>query len=71
MILHGKEQILEFTGKMKEVETMLDERFYRVHRSYLVNREHIREIDRKERIVTMSNGEICFASLKQLRGLKN
>lgn len=70
IILHETDKIIEFAGKIKDIEEELDDRFYRIHRSFLINKDHIKEIDKKNRIVTMSNGEICFASLKQLKGLK-
>ena len=69
VILHTVKRTIEFTGKLKNIEPLLDERFYRCHRSYLINRDHIKEIDLKERIVIMSNDEICLASGKMLKQL--
>lgn len=70
IILHETDKTIEFAGKIKDIEEEVDDRFYRIHRSFLINKDHIKEIDKKNRIITMSNGEICFASLKQLKGLK-
>lgn len=70
LLLHTSNKIIEFSGKIKELEKTVDERFYRIHRSILINKDHIQEINQKERTVIMSNQDICFASFKQLKGLK-
>ena len=69
LILHTNSQIFEFTGKLKDIEPLLDSRFYRCHRSYLVNRAYIKEIFIKERYLTLSNSETCLISAKSLKGL--
>ena len=56
---------------MKNLEFSLDERFYRCHRSFIINREHIQYIDFKNRTIIMSNQEVCLASEKHLKKLKN
>ena len=68
--LHTATKIIEFLGQLKDIEAALDSRFYRSHRSYLINLNHIKEIDRKNRIITMSNQETCLISANQLRNLK-
>jgi two-component system response regulator AgrA len=55
---------------MKNLEFSLDERFYRCHRSFIINREHIQYIDFKNRTIIMSNQEVCLASEKHLKKLK-
>lgn len=61
---------VEFYGKLKEI-VELDSRFYRCHNSYVVNKDNIAEIDMKKREVYMVNGEVCYASSRFLKGLKN
>ncbi|WP_239253873.1 LytR/AlgR family response regulator transcription factor [Listeria ilorinensis] len=70
IILHGKNRQTEFYAKMKEIEKLLGEPFYRCHRSYLVNKDNISELDLANGVVVMSNGEECIASAKLMRGLK-
>ncbi|WP_163655413.1 LytTR family DNA-binding domain-containing protein [Listeria sp. PSOL-1] len=70
VILHGKNRQIEFYAKMKEVEKMLGEPFYRCHRSFLVNKNNVSELDAKQGIVKMSNGENCLASNRLIKGLK-
>ena len=70
VILHCKNRGLEFYGKINELEKSLDERFYRCHRSYLVNKDNIKEIDLQARVIYMENGEQCLVSSRMMRGLK-
>ncbi len=66
ILLHAVNRQVEFYGKMKDIEETLDERFVRFHRAYLVNKDNISEIDKKNRIIHMINGEICYSSAKNL-----
>lgn len=59
----------EFYGKLKDIENFLDERFYRCHKSYIVNIENIEFIDKKQKIVRMKNGQQCYISLINMKGL--
>ena len=62
VILHSYNRQLEFYSKMKDVEKLLDEMFYRCHNSYIVNKDKIKKIDIKKRIAFMNNDEECFIS---------
>ncbi|MGH4123314.1 MAG: LytR/AlgR family response regulator transcription factor [Clostridium sp.] len=67
--IHAQNKQVEFYGTLKDIENTLDDRFYRCHRSFIVNRDMINRIDKKERIIYMINGEQCFASTRYMRGL--
>lgn len=69
--IHGDDFQFEFYGQMKEVMEKLDERFYRCHRSYVVNIQQIDYVDHKNRTVIMKNGEACMVSVRGLKTLKN
>ena len=69
IILHAKDRNIEFYSKMKDIEEKLDNRFYRCHRSYLINKDNIKEIKENERIVYMTNDEECLISTRLLKGL--
>ena len=71
IILHCKNRQMEFLGKIKEIEKEVDERFYRCHRSFLVNKDHIREIDFQKRVIYMVNGDECLLSSRMMKGLKS
>lgn len=70
VIVHAVDRQIEFYGKMKEVEEKLDDRFYRCHRSFIVNKDNIKEIDFNNRCIYMINGEQCLMSTRLLKGLK-
>ena len=61
---------MEFWGKIKDIEKEVDERFYRCHRSFLVNKDNIREIDFRNRVIYMVNGDECLISTRMMKGLK-
>ncbi len=63
--------MIEFSGQLKDVQAQLDSRFYRCHRSYIVNKHNIKEIDFKQSIVYMTNGETCLLSVRMKKGLKH
>lgn len=68
VILHLENEMIEFYGKLKDYEGITDS-FYRCHKAFIVNKTNIDEIDKKERIVHMKNGEVCYASARLLKGL--
>ncbi|MBH5320094.1 response regulator transcription factor [Paenibacillus sp. GSMTC-2017] len=70
IILHAKNRQAEFYGKLKEILEM-DSRFYRCHNSYIVNKDNIVEVDVGKREIKMVNGQICYASSRFLKGLKD
>lgn len=69
VILHSYNRQLEFYSKMKDVEKLLDEMFYRCHNSYIVNKDKIKKIDIKKRIAFMNNDEECFISTRAIKEL--
>ncbi len=69
IILHAKDRQIEFSGTMKELAGALDGNFVRCHRSFLVNKNNIKEIDTKNRVIYCTNGETCLMSTRMMRGL--
>lgn len=69
VLLHAVDRQIEFYAKMKDIESKLDERFYRCHRSFLVNKDNIKEIDKNDRVVHMINGQECLVATRLLKGL--
>lgn len=66
LIIHLDNRMIEFLGKIKEVEAINDY-FCRCHQSFVVNLLNIKEINKKERIITMKNGSKCFISTRHLK----
>lgn len=58
---------IEFNGTLKELEKTLDHRFIRCHKSYIINKNKVSNIDKKQRIITMENGSKCYVSLLLLK----
>ena len=52
--LHTEQECLPFYGKLEELEPSLPETFFRCHRSFIVNFEHVQRYDKKD--VWLSNG---------------
>lgn len=67
VLLHYNNEVVEFYGKMKELEKILDDRFCRCHTSFIINKDKIREINKKERIAYLVNNKECLIST---RGIK-
>lgn len=70
IILHAKSRQIEFYGKLKDIEGQLDDDFYRCHRSYIVNKRLIREVNYQSGIIHMINGQTCLVSTRLLKGLR-
>ncbi|EUJ30435.1 Accessory gene regulator protein A [Listeria grayi] len=68
VILHLENSELEFYGSIKSLESISTD-FYRCHKSYLINKNHIMEINKNERLVIMSNEQACLVSVRALSGL--
>lgn len=67
VILHAKDRRIEFSGTIKELANALDSSFVRCHRSFLVNKNNVREVDTKNRIVYFTNGENCMISTRMMK----
>ncbi len=69
VILHAKDRQIEFSSTMKELTSTLGDYFVRCHRSFLVNKNNIKEVDAKNRILYFTNGETCMMSTRMMKGL--
>lgn len=70
VILHAKDRQIEFSGAIKELTGILDDNFVRCHRSFLVNKNNIKEVDAKNRIIYLKNGETCLMSTRMMKELR-
>ncbi|MGN0143640.1 MAG: LytR/AlgR family response regulator transcription factor [Clostridium sp.] len=59
----------EFYGTLKKLEKSAPSDFYKSHRSYLVNTGKIKSIDKNKMLINMINNEICYVSLRYMKGL--
>lgn len=63
VIMHMKQENLEFYDKMEELEQRLGEGFYRCHRSYLVALAQVRGYDSTS--IVLSNGEVIYLAKRK------
>ena len=55
ILLHRKDGILEYYGRISELEQSLAGQFSRIHKGYLVNLSYVEEYDHVS--VTLENGD--------------
>lgn len=67
--VHEENRQIEFYANLKDIEKKLTPNFYRCHKSYIVNKDKIYEIDKKSNKIIMTNGEECYVSFRYMRGL--
>ena len=68
IILHTKNERIEFRGSLKEIEQM-QPFFFRSHKSFVVNSKNIKSINRNVGEIIMSNNEIALITSKKLPAL--
>lgn len=67
--VHEENRQIEFYGNLKDMQEKLTPNFYRCHKSYIVNKDKIEEIDMKNNKIVMVNGEECYVSFRYKKGL--
>lgn len=65
--LHAKNREIEFYGSLKNLEETLDSRFVRSHKSFIVNKDNIAEINKTEKVITLINQETCYISSRFMK----
>lgn len=69
VILYTTQGQFEFYQSLNNIEEM-EESFFRIHRSYIINIKNIAEIDKKNKCVLMKNGESCPIAFRRLKALE-
>jgi two-component system response regulator AgrA len=69
VILHSRDGLYEYYGKLDEIISQLDERFFRCHKSFIVNTEAIEMVDRKTGVLKLTGGGSCLASTRKINEL--
>ena len=65
------DEYIEFYGNLAQLTEHFAEAFIRTHQSYLVNKTHIKSIDKKERILILRNGNHCLVARNKMKELKH
>ena len=68
VILHTKEERMEFYASISEVERA-DDRLFRCHRSFIVNPENIVRINKEDKMVMFENNNECPISRTKYKAL--
>jgi two-component system, LytTR family, response regulator AgrA len=71
IILREKNGYYEFNGNLKDTKDKLDDRFFRCHRSYIINLQYIDKLNIKKREVSLINGAVCYVSFPHLKTIKH
>ncbi|MGM0123560.1 two-component system, LytTR family, response regulator AgrA [Enterococcus sp. AZ194] len=64
--LIGKTKIIEFYATLDEIE-QLDSRFFKCHRSFVINLSNVESINRSENIVAFENNHTCLISRRKVK----
>lgn len=67
--IHQQNSHTEIFYSLKEISKLLNDDFFQCHKSCIINLRHIREINRKNYTVTLTNGRICPVSTRLIRTL--
>lgn len=69
VVLYTKNDKIEFYGSLSELQKKLDDNFYRIHRSYIVNLNYIKKIslNKDNLYIIMQNDCKCLLSKKYIR----
>jgi two-component system response regulator AgrA len=59
----------EYYGKLDDIRKQLDDRFYRCHRSFIVNVQAVESINKKEHTVYLKGGYKCFVATRRIKSL--
>ena len=70
LIAHLDNRQIEFYGNLKEL-SQLDDRFFRCHNSYVINKNNVSAVNSKDRIIYFENQEFCCASVRNIKKIKN
>lgn len=62
-------QLIQFYGTLKEIEQM-DERLVRCHKSVLINKMHVQQLDPKQQLVQLISGKQVPVSRRLMKTMK-
>lgn len=69
LILHTKNELIEFRGTMKEVQAELPD-FIQCHQSFLINKNNVKQIDYRRKKIIFSNDITCDFAVRKLGELR-
>ena len=70
VVVHLQNQRIQIHTTLKELENRLDSSFFKCHKSFIVNIDHIKAVSRKKRMIYMQNEEILYCGNKKVGKLQ-
>lgn len=64
LVIHMSNGMTRMTASFKELASILDSRFFRCHKSILVNLDHAVSYHSEKRELLMDNGEVCPVAIR-------
>ncbi|NVY96146.1 response regulator transcription factor [Lactobacillus sp. DCY120] len=71
LLLHSLDSESLITGDLKKLVQRLPQNFFRAHKSFLVNLDYVKAIDKKKGIITFKNKDQCLISRRKIKELDN
>lgn len=72
LVVHTVSGKIESSESLDSIESKLDKsKFFRCHKSYIVNTSHISRIDYSNNLIYLKNGEVCVVSKRLKKELKS
>jgi two-component system, LytTR family, response regulator AgrA len=72
LVVHTISGKIESSESLESIESKLDKKkFFRCHKSYIVNISHISKVDYSSNIIHLKNGEYCSVSKRLKKELKS
>lgn len=66
--IHMVDSFIEYHGTLRDILKELDPTiFLQCHKSYVANINHIKQVDKIERVILTDNGEKCFVSRNYMK----
>lgn len=66
LLLHTNKDVFPFKSTLEKCEHALESNFIRSHRSYIVNINHMKNLNLSTMTILMSNNETCLLSTRKL-----
>ena len=64
--IYINEGIYEQSTSLKDIMQQLDDRFLLCHKSWIINTEYIKQVDKKRRTVILANSMECPVSFRKM-----
>lgn len=71
LTIYCKNGCYEYCQSLKELQKELDERFFKSHRSYIINTDRVSKVIKKDSLIVFDNDYTCVITKKRIKELKD